>query len=116
MTRRSQLHRAAAEGYSALPHASSKRQHRPRTIEREPRTCSDPEGLQRYVDECAAPPLGTRGPSLPALAHPRPLHSRGRPRGSITAAEVGPHCQDRPDGMPKAHGAVLPVIEDGRAF
>lgn len=47
------------------------------------------------------------------------MGERGLPEAVLRAnrigADLGPRCQARPEGMPNASGAVLPVLVDGRA-
>ena len=80
-----------------------------------PRGCRDPEGLDRYVSQCAEalfPPAGRR--------IRRWLNeARGLPddvlRANRVGADLGPRRQPRPNGMPKTGGVVLPVLVDGHA-
>jgi Toprim-like len=91
------------------------RPRRTATVARPSHGCRDPAGLQRYVDDCVARLWQPSG---------RPIHcwltdTRGIPpdilRANRIGADLGPRAQPRPDGMPKATGAVLPVISRGRA-
>lgn len=77
--------------------------------------CTDPDGLERYVRQCAErlwTPEGRhllrwltdeRGLAEDVLAH------------NLVGADLGPRRQVRPDGIPRVSGVVLPVIDDGRA-
>ncbi|QYG94390.1 toprim domain-containing protein (plasmid) [Iamia sp. SCSIO 61187] len=74
----------------------------------------DPEGLARYARECAATlwtPAGA--PILRWLTD-----ERGLPEDVLRVNEIGADTgsrrQFRPDGMPRAAGAVLPTIVDGQ--
>lgn len=77
--------------------------------------CSDQPGLNRYVHECAGALLRPAG----AHVHRWLTEARGIPEPVLQAnsigADLGPRRQSRPDGMPKAAGAVLPVLVDGHA-
>lgn len=77
--------------------------------------CRDPEGLQRYVDECADRIWKPQGRAIRRWL----TKDRGIPADVLAenriGADLGPRTQDRPDGMPRALGAVLPTIVDGRA-
>jgi hypothetical protein len=89
---------------------------RPTPVARPPFGCRDPVGLQRYVDDCA-----DRLWQPPGRAIRRWLtDARGFPadvlRANRIGADLGPRAQRRPDGMPRASGAVLPVISLGRAI
>lgn len=81
----------------------------------QPRGCRDPEGLDRYVEACAEALF------IPAGERVREwlMGERGLPEAVLRAnrigADLGPRCQARPEGMPNASGAVLPVLVDGRA-
>ena len=80
-----------------------------------PARCLDPEGLDRYVQECAErlwTPAGetTRRWLTDVRALPAEVLVK-----NLVGADVGPRRQARPDGMPHAAGVVLPVIERGRA-
>lgn len=89
----------------------------PRPPHRPPRRrlCArDPEGLARYVRECAATlwtPAGA--PILRWLTEVRGL-PEGVLRANEIGADTGARSQFRPDGMPRAAGAVLPTIVDGQ--
>lgn len=77
--------------------------------------CRDPDGLGRYVNECAerlwCPEGGTHRRWL--------IETRGIPPAVLITnrigADVGPRHQVRPDGMPRTSGVVLPAIQDDRA-
>jgi hypothetical protein len=88
---------------------------RQRVDVRAPTGCRDPDGLDRYVSECAE-----------RLWHPEGraqrlwlIETRAIPPAVLVTnrigADVGPRHQVRPDGMPRMSGVVLPVIQDGRA-
>lgn len=86
-----------------------------RATSRPPARCLDPEGLDRYVHQCAErlwTPAGEQ--ALRWLTEVRGLHAEVLARNHV-GADVGPRRQARPDGMPRAAGVVLPVIEHGRA-
>ena len=77
--------------------------------------CTDPEGMQRYVDDCAS-----RLWKPEARAIRRWLtHRRGIPADVLEVnhigVDLGPRVQDRPAGMPRAMGAVLPVVVQDQA-
>jgi DNA primase len=86
-----------------------------RRAKAEPRGCSDQAGMDRYVEQCAA--------ALFEPAGRRTRHwlnnARGLPDEVLAAnrigADLGPRHQQRPDGMPRAAGVVLPVIVDTHA-
>lgn len=77
--------------------------------------CRDPEGLDRYVNECAERLWTPEARELRRWL----TNTRGLPRDVLTrnrvGADLGPRKQQRPDGMPRAAGVVLPAIHDGRA-
>jgi hypothetical protein len=79
------------------------------------RGCRDPAGLQRYVDECADRFWQPSGRAIRRWL----TDTRGIPadvlRENRIGADPGPRAQWRPDGIPRAAGAVLPVIAHGRA-
>lgn len=85
----------------------------PRTLP--PAGCRDPEGLDRYVNECADRLWKSDGRGLRRWL----TNGRGLPRDLLienrVGADLGPRVQSRPDGMPRAIGVVLPVIENGHA-
>jgi hypothetical protein len=80
-----------------------------------PAGCRDPEGLDRYVNECAERLWKPAGRSMRHWL----TDIRGLPRDVLAmnrvGADLGPRVQPRPDGMPRAVGVVLPVIQDGHA-
>jgi hypothetical protein len=80
-----------------------------------PRSCRDPGGLQRYVDECADRLWQPEGGAIRRWL----TEARGIPpdvlRANRIGADLGHRAQWRPDGMPRAAGVVLPVISCGRA-
>lgn len=80
-----------------------------------PAGCRDPEGLDRYVDECAERLWKPEGRALRRWL----TDIRGLPHDVLienrTGGDLGPRVQPRPDGMPRATGVVLPVIQDGHA-
>jgi len=77
-----------------------------------PAGCRDPEGLDRYVNECAERLWTPDGRSMRHWL----TDIRGLPRDVLAmnrvGADLGPRVQPRPDGMPRAVGVVLPVIHD----
>ncbi len=77
------------------------------------RACRDPEGLRRYVDECAERLWKPEGRAIRRWL----TNVRGIPADVLEAnrigADLGPRRQERPDGMPRALGAVLPTIAQG---
>lgn len=77
--------------------------------------CRDPEGMDRYVDECAAVLVTADGRRVRQWM----TDERGLPMEVLEANKVGvdlgPRRQARPDGMPRCSGAVLPVMTDGHA-
>lgn len=77
--------------------------------------CRDPEGLQAYVDQCADRLWRPEGRAIRRWL----THTRGIPADVLhenrIGADIGSRIQPRPDGMPRAHGVVLPVISQGRA-
>lgn len=82
---------------------------------RPPARCADAEGLQHYVDECAA-----RLWKPEARAIRRWLtHRRAIPAGLLEVnrigVDLGPRVQERPAGMPRAMGVVLPVLVEDQA-
>src|SRR5690606_14408506 len=80
-----------------------------------PQGCRDPVGLQSYVDECAERLWQPEGRAIRRWL----TEARGLPQGVLAmnrvGADLGPPVQWRPDGMPRASGAVLPVISRGQA-
>lgn len=77
--------------------------------------CTDPAGMDRYVDDCAAALFTAPGQRIRSwLTETRRLPDKVL-RANRIGADLGPRQQRRPDGMPRAAGAVLPVIVDGRA-
>lgn len=88
----------------------------PRRIPEAPaRGCRDQAGLDRYVEECSQALQAPAGRRIRDWL----LDERGLPEGVLLAnrigADLGPRRQQRPEGMPKAAGAVLPVIAGGHA-
>jgi hypothetical protein len=79
------------------------------------RGCRDPAGLQRYINECAQRLWQPSGRAIRQWL----TEARGIPpdvlRANRIGADLGPRAQWRSDGMPRATGAVLPVIAHGRA-
>lgn len=77
------------------------------------RACRDPEGLRRYVDECAERLWKPEGRAIRRWL----TNVRGIPADVLDAnrigADLGARRQERPDGMPRALGAVLPTIAQG---
>jgi hypothetical protein len=79
-------------------------------------SCRDPEGLQRYVDECADRLWKPEGRAIRRwLTNVRAIPADVLAQNRI-GVDRGPRYQDRPDGMPRAFGAVLPTIIEGRAI
>ncbi len=80
-----------------------------------PAGCHDPEGLERYVDECAERLWKPEGRGMRRWL----TNMRGIPRDVLmenrVGADLGPRAQQRPEGMPRAIGIVLPVIHEGHA-
>ena len=77
--------------------------------------CRDPEGLQRYVDECADRLWKPQGRALRRwLTHLRDIPADVLAENRI-GVDLGARYQDRPDGMPRAMGVVLPTIVNGQA-
>jgi len=70
----------------------------------------DPEGLRRYVDECAERLWKPEGRAIRRWL----TNVRGIPADVLDAnrigADLGARRQERPDGMPRALGVVLPTI------
>lgn len=80
-----------------------------------PSGCRDQAGLQRYVDECADRLWRPEGRVIRRwLTDTRELPTDVLVENRI-GADLGPRTQPRPDGMPRAHGGVLPVISHGKA-
>lgn len=81
-----------------------------------PDGCRDQAGLQRYVDECADRLWEPAGRAIRCWL----TDTRGLPADVLKenriGADLGPRFQSRPAGMPRAQGAVLPVICQGRAM
>lgn len=77
--------------------------------------CTDPEGLQSYVDDCAA---RLWKPEARAIRHWL-THRRAIPADVLEVnrigVDLGPRVQERPAGMPRAMGAVLAVMVEERA-
>ncbi len=78
--------------------------------------CAGPEGIHRYVQECAARLWTNEGRHIRKWL----TRDRGLPEDvlqkNLLGADLGPQVQWRPDGMPRAGGAVLPAVVDGRAI
>jgi hypothetical protein len=76
---------------------------------------ADLDGLNRYVDRCAEVLWQPSGRAIREWL----TGTRGLPeevlRANRVGADLGPRRQARPDGLPRASGAVLPVIERGHA-
>lgn len=91
----------------------ARRPRRPRSLP--PAGCRDPEGLDRYVHECAERLWKPEGSALRRWL----TNIRALPRDVLienrVGADLGPRVQDRPSGMPRAIGVVLPVLHDGHA-
>ena len=101
-------HREQPEDWRPSP-----RPNRARSIP--PAGCRDPEGLNRYVDECAERLRRPEGRGMRRWL----TNERGLPRDVLVlnrvGADMGPRSQQRPEGMPRSMGIVLPVIADGHA-
>lgn len=101
-------------GHRDQPSAWTSRRSAPRTAP-QPRSCRDPEGVDAYVKACAEALFVPAGERVRAWL----MGERGLPEAVLRAnrigADLGPRCQARPEGMPNASGAVLPVVVDGRA-
>lgn len=80
-----------------------------------PAGCRDPEGLDRYVNECAERLWRPEGRGMRRWL----TTMRGLPRDVLVenrvGADLGPRSQQRPEGMPRSMGIVLPVMHDGHA-
>jgi hypothetical protein len=81
-----------------------------------PQGCRDHVATDRYVDECAEALHSPAGRRIRTWLN----EARGLPDNILhvnrIGSDLGPRRQQRPDGMPKAAGAVLPVIVDGHAI
>jgi hypothetical protein len=77
--------------------------------------CRDAAGLQRYVDDCADRLWHPSGRAIRRWL----TNTRGIPadvlRANRIGADLGAREQWRPDGIPRAAGAVLPVVTHERA-
>lgn len=77
--------------------------------------CTDPDGLDRYVRQCAERLWAPEGRhTLRWLTHERCLPADVLARNRV-GADPGVAAQTRPDGMPRAAGVVLPVVVEDRA-
>ena len=80
------------------------------------RGCRDPEGLKRYVDDCATRLWRPEGRAIRRWL----TNIRGIPADVLEenriGADLGARTQDRPEGMPRALGAVLPTISKGEVI
>ena len=80
-----------------------------------PSGCSDQQGLDRYVNDCAARLWSPEG----ITARRWLTNTRGLPADVLACnrvgADPGPRRQERPDGMPRAAGVVLPVVDNGHS-
>jgi hypothetical protein len=77
--------------------------------------CRDAEGLQRYVDDCAERLWKPEGRAIRRwLTNVRAIPADVLAQNRI-GVDLGARYQERPDGMPRAHGAVLSTIVEGRA-
>ena len=90
--------------------------HRPtRPLQPPAAGCRDGEGLQAYVDQCADRLWRPEGQAIRRwLTHTRCIPADVLHENKI-GADIGSRIQPRPDGMPLAHGVVLPVISEGHA-
>lgn len=88
--------------------------HRPRPAIEPVQGCRDTEGLTAYVDSCERALWRADGKAIRRWL----TDERGLPvevlRRNQVGADLGPARQERPDGMCRAGGAVLPVIADGQ--
>jgi len=74
--------------------------------------CTDPDGLDSYVRDCARRLWAPEGRQLLRwLTNERGLPEDVLARNHV-GADLGPSVQTRPDGMPRAAGVVLPVVEN----
>ena len=93
----------------------ARRNQPPRGRSNPPSGCRDQEGLDRYVHQCAKRLLEPDGRRMRQWL----TDARGLPRDVLVenriGADLGPHVQQRPDGMPRSAGIVLPVIDGGHA-
>lgn len=80
-----------------------------------PSGCHDQKGLDRYVDQCAERLWKPEGRRMRQWL----IEARGLPRDVLVenrvGADLGPRVQERPEGMPRAAGITLPVIDGGHA-
>ena len=106
---------AVKVGHNDIGADGHPRARRPAPVARQRLGCRDSAGLQRYVDECATRLWQPSGRAIRRWL----TDTRGIPADVLQAnqigADLGPQAQPRPDGMPKATGAVLPAISRGRA-
>ncbi|KAA0235928.1 MAG: toprim domain-containing protein [Actinobacteria bacterium] len=79
-----------------------------------PSGCRDPDRLDRYVNDCAERLWKPEGRAMRYWL----TDVRGLPCDVLIENRIGAdvgRSQDRPDGMPRRSGVVLPVIHDGHA-
>jgi hypothetical protein len=77
--------------------------------------CTDPEGLQHYVDDCAARLWKPEARAIRRWLTPRRAIPADVLEVNRVGVDLGPRVQERPAGMPRAMGAVLPVLLEDRA-
>lgn len=81
-----------------------------RTAPDRPAARPDPEGLARYVEDCARRLWRPEGRRVLDWLTGRGLDPDVL-RANQTGADPGPRHQPRPDGMPRASGAVLAALD-----
>ena len=74
------------------------------------RRCQDQAGLDRYVDDCAHALFTTAGQRIRRWLNDERSLSDDVLAANKIGADLGPRYQERPDGMPRAGGVVLPVL------
>lgn len=88
---------------------------RPPTVRPRPEAHPNRQGLDDYVHECAEALWTPAGRAVRRwLTEHRGLQADVL-RANLIGADLGPRRQPRPDGMPRATGAVLPVIVKDQA-
>jgi hypothetical protein len=106
---------ARRAGFTEQDSSWSPRRRPVRLPQAAPRGCSDQTGMDRYVEQCATGLFEPAGRRIRRWLN----NARGLPDDVLAAnrigADPGPRHQQRPDGMPRASGVVLPVIVDGHA-
>ncbi|HTN99818.1 MAG TPA: toprim domain-containing protein [Microthrixaceae bacterium] len=113
-SREAMTYLAEREGHREQPEKWHPPQRRSPTRSLSPARCRDPEGLDRYVNDCAERLWKPEGRGQRRWL----TDTRGLPRDVLVknriGVDLGPRSQVRPDGMPRAAGIVLPVIDDRR--